>query len=83
MLFSGSMNRHIYLLRPGDPFGINLCGGLGIVASDRVEVVINRLVCLVRQYVQTAGERVAQEGLFEPMNSQTPDGVRVHERFVR
>ena len=48
-LFSRCMNRDIYLFRAGNPFGIDLCGGLGIVASDRVEVVINRLVCLVGQ----------------------------------
>ena len=49
LLFSGSMNRHIYLLRPGNPFGIDLRCGLGIVAAYRVEIVIDGFVGLVGQ----------------------------------
>lgn len=43
------MNRNIYLLGARNPLGIDLRGGLGIVTGNRVEVVINRLVCLIRQ----------------------------------
>ena len=43
------MNRNIYLIGARNPFRINLRGGLGIVTGNRVEVVINRLVCLIRQ----------------------------------
>ena len=53
-LFSRCMNRDIYLLRTRNPLGINLCGGLGIVASDRVEIVIDGFVRLVGQQTQTA-----------------------------
>ena len=48
-LFSLGMNRDIYLLRTRNPFGIDLCGSLGVVAGDGVEVVIDGLIGLVGQ----------------------------------
>ena len=43
------MDRDVYLLGAGNPFGIDLCGSLGIVATYRVEIAIDGFVCLVRQ----------------------------------
>ena len=76
------MNRDVYLLGARNPFGIDLRGRFGIVTGNRVEIAIDGFVGLIRQQDQTAGECVAQESLLEPMNSQTADGVRVHECLV-
>ena len=43
------MNRDVNLLGARNPFGIDLCGDLGIVTGNRVEIAINRLVRLIRQ----------------------------------
>ena len=76
------MDRDVYLLRARNPFGIDLCGSLGVVAGYCVEIVIDGLIGLVGKQRETACKRVAKESLLEPVNSQTADGVRVHECLV-
>ena len=49
LLFSRCVDRDVYLLGARNPFGIDLRGGLGIVASDGMEIAIDGLVRLIRQ----------------------------------
>jgi len=63
------MNRDIYLLSTGNPFGIDLCGGFGIIAGNGMQVMVNRFGGVVWQQVQTAGKSIAQKRFVEPMNA--------------
>ena len=63
----------------GNPFGIDLCSGFGIIAGNGMQVMVNRFGGVVWQQVQTAGKSIAQKRLVEPVNAQTTDGVSVHE----
>ena len=70
------------MLGSGNPFGINLRSRFSIIARDGIQVAVNCFVVLVRQYGQAAQERVAEESLLEPMDSQATNGMPVHKRFV-
>lgn len=75
----------------GNPFGIDLCSGFGIIAGNGIitgngiiagngmQVMVNRFGGVVGQQVQTAGKSIAQKRFVEPVNAQTTDGVSVHE----
>ena len=53
----------------GNPFGIDLCGGFGIIAGNGMQVMVNRFGGVVGQQVQTAGKSIAQKRFVEPMNA--------------
>ena len=77
------MGGDVYLFCARHPLRIDLRRDLFVIAADGMQIAVERFIRVVRQQRQPALQRVPEEGLFQPMDSETADGMRVHERFVR